>query len=79
MQRSNEAAKQQRKTPVEKLTDSEQEHLQNTLKTCNCIIVAKQFGVDFRTILKAACGEEIHRASAFCIRARLQERINASE
>lgn len=64
------------KTTGEKLAKDERETLISWLNSCNFIIVAKQIGIDWRTLLKAAHGEKVHRATAACIRAKLQERGN---
>lgn len=67
---------QERKTPVERLTDNELETLGFWLKSCHFILVAKMIGIDWRTLLKAAQGEKVHRATAVCIRIKLLERMN---
>lgn len=66
------------KTPVEKLAKEERDTLLSWLDSCNFVLVAKMIGVDWRTLLKAAHGEKVHRATAMCIRTKLQERNNAS-
>ena len=69
---------QERKTPVERLSENELETLGFWLKSCNFILVAKIIGIDWRTLLKAAQGEKVHRATAVCIRVKLLERSNAN-
>lgn len=59
---------------ADQLSKDELDSLRNWLQKYNSVILGKMIRLDFRTILKAAAGEKIQKASVFYLRAKLKER-----
>lgn len=75
---SSTATKRKGTNPIDSLSIDEQNDLSAWIRKNGVIIVSKLCGVHWQTAMKAAFGEDLHAYSVLCIRAKLQERANAS-
>lgn len=64
---------------MDALSSSERQALMVMTERVNVFVLAKLFGVDFRTLSKAAFGQEVHAYTALCIRNKLKELSHADQ